>query len=122
MNDIKKDVEIKNEVLDIISNSSLSDFLKNEENCEDDSQIDSIFDEISKLTSLGGADKYCHDDGRTIEDILKEAEALINQPLAVESKPSISCESTPLEMKNNNFLDEYDYSTTLNDVSTKHNF
>lgn len=118
MDDINKNIESTNEVLEIISNSSLSDFLKNEENCED---VDSLFDEISKLASLGN-DKYnTDDDSRTIEDILKEAEALINQPLGVESKtkfPTISCESTPLEIKNN-ILDQYDYSTTtLHDVST----
>jgi hypothetical protein len=114
MDDITKNVET-NEVLEIISNASLNDFLKNEENCED---VDSIFDEISKCLS---DNKYnSHDDSRTIEDILKEAEALINQPLGVESKttkfPTISCESTPCEIKNN-ILDQYDYSTSLHDVS-----
>lgn len=116
MDDINKNTDNTTEVLDIISNSSLHDFLKNEENCED---VDSIFDEISKLTSLSD-DKYiAQDDNRTIEDILREAEVLINQPLGVESKnkfSSISCESTPLEIKNN-LLDQYDYSTTLHDVS-----
>lgn len=120
MGDIKNNIENTSEVLEIISNSSLNDFLKNEENCED---VDSIFDEISKLASLGDDRYNTNDDSRTIEDILKEAEALINQPLNVGIKTtfqSISCESTPLEIKNN-VLDQYDYSTTLDvhDVSIK---
>lgn len=110
-------METTSEVMEIISNASLSDFLKQEENCED---VDSIFDEISKLTSLSENKYESADDSRTIEDILKEAEALINQPLGVSSNnqifPSISTESTPLEIKNN-ILDQYDYSTTLHDVS-----
>lgn len=117
MDDITKNIVKTNEVLEIISNSSLNDFLKDEENCED---VDSIFDEISKLT-LGDKKYNTDDDSRTIEDILREAEALINQPLGVESKTkfsTISCESTPSEIKNN-ILDQYDYSTTLQDVSCK---
>lgn len=118
MDDVHKSIETTSEVLEIISNSSLSDFLKQEENCED---VDSIFDEISKLASLGDTKYDTQDDSRTIEDILKEAEALINQPLGVEStkfSSSLSCESTPLEIKNN-ILDQYDYSTTIHDVSIK---
>lgn len=118
MDDINKKIESTSEVLEIISNSSLNDFLKNEENCED---VDSIFSEISKLASSSYNKYNIDDDSKTIEEILMEAEALINQPLGVESKTNfqtISCESTPLEIKNN-ILDQYDYSTTLHDVSFK---
>lgn len=117
MDDIAKDMDGASEVLEIISDTSLSDFLKlEEENCED---VDSIF---SKLASLSDNKFSADDDNRTIEEILKEAEALINQPLGVESRikySTISSESTPLEIKNN-ILDQYDYSTTtlLHDVST----
>lgn len=116
---MKKDIPI--EMLEIISNTSLTDFLNNEENCESD--VDSIFDEISRQLTLSDNKFAFENDNRTIEDILKEAESLINQPLIME-KPStkmpisISCESTPLEIKNN-ILDQYDYSITLHDVSTK---
>lgn len=122
MEEIKVNKDAPIEMLDIISNTSLSEFLKNEENCEND-DVDSIFDEISR--QLNSDNKFpFENDNRTIEDILKEAESLINQPLIMEVPStkmpiSISCESTPLEMKNN-LLDQYDYSiTTLHDVSTK---
>lgn len=124
MDDIKVTKDNPIEMLEIISNTSLNDFLKNEENCEND-DVDSIFDEISRqLTSLSD-NKFAFDnDNRTIEDILKEAESLINQPLimdvpSIKMPISISCESTPLEIKNN-ILDQYDYSITLHDVSTKY--
>lgn len=117
MDDITKTIESTSEVLEIISNSSLNDFLKNEEHCED---VDSIFSEISKLASLSDNKYNIDDDTKTIEEILKEAEALINQPLGVylDHMKTISCESTPIELKNN-ILDQYDYSTTLHDVSIK---
>ena len=123
MDDIKVNKDTPIEMLEIISNTSLSDFLKNEENCESD-DVDSIFDEISRqLTSLSDNKFAFENDNRTIEDILKEAESLINQPLimdmpSIKMPISISCESTPLEIKNN-ILDQYDYSITLLDVSTK---
>lgn len=121
MDDKKVNKNTPIEILEIISNTSLTDFLKNEENCENDD--DSIFDEISRQLTLSDNKFSFENDNRTIEDILKEAESLINQPLIME-KPStkmpisISCESTPLEIKNN-ILDQYDYSITLHDVSTK---
>ncbi|CAH1717163.1 unnamed protein product [Chironomus riparius] len=122
MDDIKVNKDTPIEMLEIISNTSLSDFLKNEENCEND-DVDSIFDEISRqLTSLSDNKFAFENDNRTIEDILKEAESLINQPLimdmpSIKMPISISCESTPLEIKNN-ILDQYDYSITLHDDDT----
>lgn len=123
MDDINKNMDNTSEVLEIMSSSSLFDFMNNEtmclkeENCQD---VDSIFDEISRLTSLNDKKYQCEDENRTIEEIIKEVETLINQPLVVSSNnklSSISCESTPLEIRNN-ILDQYDYSTTLHDVST----
>jgi argonaute-like protein implicated in RNA metabolism and viral defense len=117
MADRNSEITSENEVLDMISNPSLREYLiyeKNEEN------LDSIFDEISKLTSSSEIRYRPQDEDRSIEDILKEAQALISQPLVVSSNHkfnSISSESTPLEIKNN-ILDQYDYSTaTLHDVS-----
>lgn len=121
MTDTEVNVKNTNDVLD--SSISMDEFLKNEENCDDDeNSIFSIFDEIKSLCD----DKFQIDDGgdRTIEDILKEAEALINQPLGIPAqqkiiKNSISSESTPLEMKSLEILDQYDYSISLHDVSRK---
>jgi arsenate reductase-like glutaredoxin family protein len=114
MDDKNSDLQSENEVLEIISNPSLNEYLKNENDCD----YDSIFDEISKLSSLNEVRFHHQDDDRSIEDILREAQALISQPLVVSSKlNTISSESTPLEIKNN-ILDQYDYSTaTLHDVS-----
>lgn len=118
MEEVKSGKEPPTEMLEIVSNTSLSEFLKNEENCEND-DVNSIFDEISRLTSLSDNKFHFENDNRTIEDILKEAESLINQPL-MEAVPvgiiSISCESTPMEIRNN-IVDQYDYSITLHDVS-----
>lgn len=125
MEEIKVNKDTPIEMLEIISNTSLNEFLKNEENCEND-DVDSIFDEIKQLTSLSDNKfQFDNNDNRTIEDILREAESLINQPLIMEvpstkMQMSISCESTPIEMRNN-ILDQYDYSITLQDVSTKKN-
>lgn len=110
------------EVMEIISNSSLYDFVRNEENCD----LDSLFSEITKLTKFSD-DNFPSDENRAIEDILREAETLIRQPLALSSSnklvTTISAESTPLEIKDNNILDQYDYSTTLHEVSiAKNNF
>lgn len=123
MDDTNKNMANTSEVLEIMSTSSLYDFMQNEnmcgkeESCED---VDSIFDEISRLASLNDKKYQCEDENRTIEEIIKEVETLINQPLVVSSNnklSSISCESTPFEMRNN-ILDQYDYSiTTLQDVS-----
>lgn len=126
MGDVEVNKDNPKEVLDIISNASLSEFLKNEENCEGDDDVDSIFDEITRLASLSDDKFRVSDDNRTIEEILKEAEALINLPLGalmsnnkLAQKITLSQESTPHEIKNN-ILDQYDYSTTttLHDVST----
>jgi hypothetical protein len=122
MGDIEKSVVSTRDILDF-STCSLDDFLKNEKEnlMYNDENEDTIFDEIKSLCE----DKFQVDDHeRTIEDILKEAEALINQPIGVQSyerTEHISCESTPLEIRNN-LLDQYDYSTatnTLQDVSMR---
>lgn len=117
----------KRDIHEVISNSSLIDFLNNEENCEE--KIDplsetELFSEISRLASLNNRKLNNEDDDRTIEELLKEAETLINQPIGVDNKNvTISCESTPLEMRDG-ILDQYDYSTvkslSQNDVSIKY--
>lgn len=117
----------KRDIHEVISNSSLIDFLNNEENCEE--KIDplsetELFSEISRLASLNNRKLNNEDDDRTIEELLKEAETLINQPIGVDNKnATISCESTPLEMRDG-ILDQYDYSTvkslSQNDVSIKY--
>lgn len=114
-------IENPSEVLEVMSNPSLYDFMENEENCEN---FTFLFSEITKLR-LSDVN-YQSEENRTIEDILKEAETLINQPVMVSSNhklSSISSESTPMEIKNN-ILDQYDYSTnstnsTLNNEVSK---
>lgn len=113
----------RKDVLEIVSNSSLIDFLNNEENCEEKIDEIQLFSEISRLASLNDRKYHDDDDDRTIEELLKEAETLINQPIGVDSgNVTISCESTPSEIRNG-ILDQYDYSTvkTLShpDVSIK---
>jgi hypothetical protein len=97
------------EVFDIISNSSLNEFLKNEKEIVDDVEV--IFNEIASLTNSKAETKNLEGDERTIEDILKEAETLINLRINLKQATTISCESTPDVMKNN-ILDQYDCSTT----------
>lgn len=126
MDDVNKNMDNTSEVLEIMSSSSLYDFMQNETLCykeetSENCDVDSIFDEISRLTSLNDKKYQCEDENRTIEEIIKEVETLINQPLVVSSNnklSTISGESTPFEIKNN-ILDQYDYSTTttLHDVS-----
>lgn len=101
----------RKDVLEIVSNSSLIDFLNNEENCEEKIDEIQLFSEISRLASLNDRKYHDDDDDRTIEELLKEAETLINQPIGVDSgNVTISCESTPSEIRNG-ILDQYDYST-----------
>ena len=116
MDNINKNMDNSSEV------SSLYDFMNNETMCCNE-DVDSIFNEISRLTSQNDKKYQCGEDEKTIEEIIKEVETLINQPLVVSSNnkfSSISCESTPLEIRNN-ILDQYDYSISsyqLHDVST----
>lgn len=96
---------------ELVSNSSLIDFLNNE---EDANQIDEnqLFKEIGRLASLSSSTCKLNvddDDDLTIEELLKEAETLINQPIGVDNF-TLSCESTTLEIRNN-VIDQYDYST-----------
>lgn len=96
---------------ELVSNSSLIDFLNNEEEAN---QIDEnqLFKEIGRLASLSSSRCKLNeddDDDLTIEELLKEAETLINQPIGVDNF-TLSCESTPLEIRNN-VIDQYDYST-----------
>lgn len=96
---------------ELVSNSSLIDFLNNE---EQSNQIDEnqLFKEIGRLASLSSSTCKLNvddDDDLTIEELLKEAETLINQPIGVDNF-TLSCESTPLEIRNN-VIDQYDYST-----------
>lgn len=111
------------DVLELVSNSSLIDFLNNEENCDEKIDELQLFSEINRLATLSDCKFNSEDDDRTIEELLKEAETLINQPIGVDSgNVTISCESTPSEIRNG-ILDQYDYSTikTLShpDVSVK---
>lgn len=113
MDDIHANSDAKKDMNEI-STSSLIDFLNNEENCEE--KIDplsetELFSEISRLASLHSRKLNDGDDDRTIEELLKEAETLINQPIGVDIRNvTISCESTPMEMREG-VLDQYDYST-----------
>lgn len=119
MGDVKVNKENSVEVIDIISNSSLNEFLNDEEKClNQNDDVDLIISQISMLSSSSNNKFQIGDESRTIEDILKEAEALINQPIGYnKSATTISCESTPSEIKNN-ILDQYDYSTSsIHDVS-----
>lgn len=102
--------ENQKDVLEIVSNTSLIDFLNNEENCENFDELQ-LFSEINRLASLNNSKFQPEDEERTIEELLKEAETLINQPIGTDNGNfTISCESTPIEMKTN-ILDRYDYST-----------
>lgn len=101
----------RKDMLEIVSNSSLIDFLNNEENCEEKIDEFQLFSEINRLASLNDRKFQDDDEDRTIEELLKEAETLINQPIGVDSgNVTISCESTPNEIRNG-ILDQYDYST-----------
>lgn len=96
---------------ELVSNSSLIDFLNDEQeaNLLDENQL---FKEIGRLASLSSSTCKLNvddDDDLTIEELLKEAETLINQPIGVDNF-TLSCESTPLEIRNN-VIDQYDYST-----------
>lgn len=113
---VNRDEESR-EVLELVSNSSLVDleeFLSNEKSCLhlDENQL---FSEINRLASLNESKYESEDEDRTIEELLKEAETLINQPIGENPAQltSISCESTPLEIRHN-LLDRYDYSTVMN--------
>lgn len=111
MDDAQMDSESHKDVLELVSNTSLIDFLNYEEDCDD---VTTLFSEINRLASLNSSKISCQDDDRTIEELLKEAETLINQPIG--ENPMISCESTPIEIRNN-IIDRYDYSTVNHDVS-----
>jgi len=122
MDDALDEKEHPKDALEVLSNASLIDFLQNEE--DNDSSIDSIFDELNRLASRNNNKLQIEDDERTIEEILKEAETLINQPLNVGQQhvpiSTLSTISTPLEMRNG-ILDQYEQSTlqtlSQNDVS-----
>lgn len=97
----------KEKVKESFDTTSLIDFLKNEDKCD----IESIFNEIRSLSSLNNSKMQLDDDeDRPIEEILREAETLINQPIGTDN--SISCESTPIEMRQG-LLDQYEKSTTI---------
>lgn len=110
MDDPQKKRESQRDVLEIVSNTSLIDFLNNEESCENVDELQ-LFSEINRLASLNNRKFQPEDDERTIEELLKEAETLINQPIGTDNGNfTISCESTPCEIRDN-LLDRYDYST-----------
>lgn len=123
MNDNKQNSEETRDVLELVSNSSLIDFLNQEESCNnlDENQL---FSEINRLASLNSSKYESEDEDKTIEELLKEAETLINQPIgevpSVPGQYTISCESTPLEIRNN-ILDRYDYSTVMKTNSCSQN-
>jgi hypothetical protein len=108
MSDAHVDSDNQKDVLEIVSNTSLIDFLNNEEDCENVDEVQ-LFSEINRLASLNSSKFPSESDDRTIEELLKEAETLINQPIGAEN-PTISCESTPIEIRDN-IIDRYDYST-----------
>jgi len=111
MTDAQADSEPKKELLDVVSNSSLIDFLSNEENCAENPLDEAqLFSEISRLASLN-SDKFNDEgDDRTIEELMKEAETLINQPIGAHNDNFIiSSQNNPVEMRNG-ALDQYDYS------------
>lgn len=111
MDDAQENIVNLKEVFEVVSNSSLIDFLNNEENCEEKIDEVQLFSEINRLATLNNSKFNENDDDRTIEELLKEAETLINQPIGVDiGDCTISCQSTPLEIKNG-LLDQYDYST-----------
>lgn len=100
------------DALEIVSNTSLIDFLNNEENCEDNIDEFKLFSEINRLASLNNSKYDVNDDeDRTIEELLKEAETLINQPIGGDGGNfTLSCESAPIEIRHGT-ADQYDYST-----------
>lgn len=109
------DAQVKSEsgrdTLDIVSNSSLIDFLKIEENCDENIDENQLFSEINRLASLHCDKLESESDDRTIEELLKEAETLINQPIGASSRTfTIASGKTPSEIRNE-FVDQYDYST-----------
>ena len=112
------------DVLELVSNSSLIDFLNNEEHCEENIDEVKLFSEINRLASLSNSKlNVDDDDDRTIEELLKEAETLINQPIGVDNRNFTSSrQSTSLEIRNL-VLDQYDYSINQslshNDVSVQ---
>lgn len=124
MGDTQAKSDGRRDVLEVVSNSSLIDFLNNEENCEENIDENQLFSEINRLASLHCDKLESESDDRTIEELLKEAETLINQPIGAKNGNfTISSESTPLEIRNG-VVDQYDYSTVKSlsqnlDVSVK---
>jgi hypothetical protein len=111
MDDAQVNSDNQRDGLDIVSNASLIDFLNNEENCEQNIDELKLFTEINRLATLNSSKFDDEHDDRTIEELLKEAETLINQPIGgVDANFTISCESTPLELRKG-IIDQYDYST-----------
>lgn len=99
---------------DVVSNASLIDFLNNESTCVDEVKL---FFEINRLASLNNSKFDNESDDWTIEELLKEAETLINQPIGVkDGKCTLSCESTPIEIRKG-VVDQYDYLTTVKTLS-----
>lgn len=123
MNDSKVNSDEPRDVLELISNSSLIDFLTNEQSCNnlDENQL---FSEINRLASLNSSKYESEDEDRTIEELLKEAETLINQPIgevpSVPGRYTNSCESAPLEIRHNTLV-RYDYSTVMSTNSCSQN-
>lgn len=118
MGDTQAKSESQRDVLDIASNSSLIDFLKIEENCEETIDETQLFSEINRLASLHCDKLESDSDDRTIEELLREAETLINQPIGAKNGNfTITSEITPLEI-GNGVVDQYDYSTVK---SSSHN-
>lgn len=111
MADAQANSEPRKELLDVVSNSSLIDFLSNEENCENPLDEAQLFREINRLATLN-SDKFNDEgDDRTIEELLKEAETLINQPIGAHNGTfTTSSQNIHMEMRNG-ALDQYDYST-----------
>lgn len=110
MADAQLNSEPKKELLDVVSNSSLIDFLSNEENCEENPLDEAqLFSEINRLASLN-SDKFNDEsDDRTIEELLKEAETLINQPIGAHNGTNPN-QNIHVDMRDG-ALDQYDYST-----------
>ncbi|CRK89685.1 CLUMA_CG003616, isoform A [Clunio marinus] len=84
MENAKVNKKNESETIDVVSNNSLMDFLKDEECCENVDEV-RLFSEINRLAGLSKSKFTDENDDRTIEELLKEAESLINQPIGVNN-------------------------------------
>lgn len=100
--------------------SSIIEFLNNEQKClnlvENDSEldIDSIFEEINRLSD--------ESDGRSVDEILREAELLLSKQQQIESNLNYGENESGKEKESNendNFIDKWHLSDQLETISEK---